>query len=329
MLYVIYGEERLLMDNRLEKLKEEYPIDMPELNLASFDCREVPLSVLSEEITSAPFFSQYRMTILYHPYFFTTEKIKGVSDKEIEAFCNLLFESDENHLIVLFQEGKLDERRKLVKQLRKLAQFFEAKHPDIHQLRATIRQGFKRRQATIDDDALELLIERAGHSLMQIKLEIEKLSLQHPHTTLSDVKLLVAKPIEENVFELSNAILKRQLDRIMDIYQDLMLKNEEPIRLIALIATNLRLLYQVSLLDRKGYNDKEISEYLDINPRRLPYIRKDCRQFELNDLLSLLDQLSKLDVAIKNGRQDKYQGLELFLLNVGTNMRGELYNGVD
>ena len=79
MLFVIYGEERLLMDNRLEKLKEEYPIEMPELNLSTFDCREVPLSLLSEEITSAPFFSPYRMTVLYHPYFFTTEKVKGAS----------------------------------------------------------------------------------------------------------------------------------------------------------------------------------------------------------------------------------------------------------
>lgn len=317
MLFVIYGEERLLMDNRLEKLKEEYPIEMPELNLSTFDCREVPLSLLSEEITSAPFFSPYRMTVLYHPYFFTTEKVKGASDKEIEAFTNLLFSTDPSRIVVLFQEGKLDERRKLVKQLRKQATFFEAKHPDIHQLRATIRNGFKRRQSTIDDDALELLIDRAGSSLMQLKLEIEKLTLHHAHTTLADVKLLVAKPIEENVFELSNAILRRQLDRIMDIYQDLMLKNEEPVRLIALIATNLRLLYQVRLLDRKGYNDQEISQYLDINSKRLPYIRRDCRQFELGDLLSLLDQLSQLDVAIKNGKVDKTQGLELFLLNVG------------
>ena len=114
------------MDNRLEKLKEEYPIEMPELNLSTFDCREVPLSLLSEEITSAPFFSPYRMTVLYHPYFFTTEKVKGASDKEIEAFTNLLFSTDPSHIVVLFQEGKLDERRKLVKQLRKQATFFEA-----------------------------------------------------------------------------------------------------------------------------------------------------------------------------------------------------------
>ena len=53
---------------------------------------------------------------------------------------------------------------------------------------------------------------------------------------------------------------------MMSIYKDLMTINEEPVKLIVLVANSMRLIYQVKLLDRKGYtvhrnNPTEPSQY--------------------------------------------------------------------
>ena len=82
------------------------------------------------------------------------------------------------------------------------------------------------------------------------------------------------------------------------------------------MASSLRTLYQVKLLDRKGYTDQEIGKYLDMNPYRLRYIRHDSPNFELDDLMQLIQSLSDLDLQIKRGMIDKYQGLELFLVKL-------------
>lgn len=95
-----------------------------------------------------------------------------------------------------------------------------------------------------------------------------------------------------------------------------MILNEEPIKLIVLIAGQMRLIYQVKLLDRKGYNDKEIGKFLGVNPYRLKYIRQEGKSFDLNELLKCLDELSKLDVQIKTGKIDKKMGLELFMIRI-------------
>lgn len=95
-----------------------------------------------------------------------------------------------------------------------------------------------------------------------------------------------------------------------------MILNEEPIKLIVLIAGQMRLIYQVKLLDRKGYNDKEIGKILGVNPYRLKYIRQEGKDFDLNELLECLDALSKLDVEIKTGKMDKKMGLELFMIRI-------------
>mgnify|MGYP005783782811 FL=1 len=100
------------------------------------------------------------------------------------------------------------------------------------------------------------------------------------------------------------------------IYHDLMILNEEPIKLIVLIANQMRLIYQVKLLVRKGYNDKEIGKILSINHYRLKYLRQEGQDYDLNELLECIDQLSKLDVEIKTGKIDKKVGLELFMIRI-------------
>ena len=95
-----------------------------------------------------------------------------------------------------------------------------------------------------------------------------------------------------------------------------MILNEEPIKLIVLIAGQMRLIYQVKLLDRKGYTDKEIGKILGVNPYRLKYLRQEGKDFDLNELLKCLDALSRLDVEIKTGKIDKKMGLELFMIRI-------------
>lgn len=316
MLFIITGAERLLMDQKLAALKKEYPLTSEDLNYISLDCREYSCQDIVNEVTSAPFFSDYRMVVLTHPYFLTTEKGRNEKEQEIEKLVDTLTKTDESMIAVIFWEGKLDERKKIVKRLRKQATSFNFDHLDASRLKSSTRQAFKKRGTSIDDDALALFLQRAGDSLLHIQNETEKLCLYSKHITLENIQTMVAKPIEENAFELSNALLRKDLARVLEIYHDLMIKNEEPVRLIALIASSLRTLYQVKLLDRKGYNDKEISQYLDMNPYRLRYIRMDSPHFELDDLLKLISQLSNLDVQIKRGQIDKYQGLELFFLNL-------------
>lgn len=316
MLFILTGQEQLLMDNRLVALKKEYPISEPDLNDTRLDCRDLSCQEIINEVTSVPFFSEYRFVVLTHPYFLNTEKGRNEKSEDIDRLVEALSHTSDDMIVVIYAPGKLDERRKATKALRKVATSFEYDHLEPHRLKATCRQAFKSRQTTIDEDALDLLLLRAGENLMKLQNETEKLCLYASHITLDDIKRLVTKPLEENAFELTGAMLKRDLNQVLTIYRDLMTKNEEPIRLIALMASSLRTLYQVKLLDRKGYNDKEIGKYLDMNPYRLRYIRQDAKNFELDDLLKLISDLSDLDVQIKRGLVDKYQGLELFFMKL-------------
>ena len=315
MIFVIYGEESFLMEQKLQSLKKEYDCNEDNMNISTYRANEDSLEEVYEDLITPPFLTDKKMVVLKNPYFLTTKKVKK-DNNELEYFEKCLINCDEV-IFVIYHVGKdFDERKKIVKNLRKQAQFFEIDKVNHYKLSDSTRQAIRRRDATIDDDALELLLSRLGDSLNNVALEVEKLCLYSKHITYDIVDELVSKPLDENVFALTSAILQKDRRKMFSIYHDLMILNEEPIKLIVLIAGQMRLIYQVKLLDRKGYNDKEIGKILGVNPYRLKYVRQEGKDFDLNELLQCLDDLSRLDVEIKTGKMDKKMGLELFMVRI-------------
>ena len=317
MNFVIYGDERLLMDDKLKELKERYHCSTDDMNYSVYDPSENSMSMILEDLRTLPFLTDYKMVVITHPLFLTSSKQKEVSEQDLKAFIDYIEQDNPTSILVIFHEGTFDERRKVMKSLRKHAQVFQMEKMDSHSVYKVTREMIMQKGAKIDNDALNLLLSRTGDNLFEISHQVEKLTLYTQHIRMEDVDALVAAPLEENVFALTNAILAHDMAKTMGIYKDLMVTNHEPIALIALIATSLRHLYEVKLLSRKGYNDREIAKMTGINPRAIYPIRKNGEKFEINELLAKLNELSQLDVKIKTGLIDKQRGLELFLLHMG------------
>lgn len=315
MLFVIYGTERLLMDQRLQKLKKQYQCSEEFMNYSQYDLNKESMETVLEDVMIPPFLSDHKMIVVKNADFLTTKKVKKENQDEYLMDC-MKYLDEHIHLVIFHDQKNFDERKKIVKYLRKNAQFFEINELNYYKISDTTRQAVKKRNCTIDDDALELLLSRKGSHLLDIVNEVEKLCLYTDHIDKQCVETLVSQPLDENVFDLTTAILNKDKEKMFSIYHDLMVLNEEPVKLIVLIANSMRLLYQVKLLDRKGYNDQEIAKLLSVNPFRLKYVRKGGQEFEIDELLRCLNELSLLDVKIKTGQIEKKLGLELFMLKI-------------
>lgn len=315
MICLIYGEERFLMEQKLASLKKEYNCNDENMNISVFRGDEDRMKDVYEDLITPPFFTDNKMVILKNPVFLTTKKVKK-DDEQLKYFEKCLTDNQETIFVIYYNGDDFDKRKKVVKQLLASAEVFKYDKVNHYRLSDSTRKAVKRRDATIDDDALELLLKRVDDSLEKVANEVEKLCLYNKHITYDIVDTLVSKPLDENVFDLTSAILQKNRQKMFMIYHDLMILNEEPVKLIVLIANQMRLIYQVKLLDRKGYNDKEIGKILSINPYRLKYLRQEGQDYDLNELLECIDRLSKLDVEIKTGKIDKKVGLELFMVRI-------------
>ena len=317
MIYVLYGEESFLLGQKLKDIKKEYSISEEMMNLSTYDALNTSLKEMIEDCNTPSFLSEYKMVVIKNPYFLTTQKVSAHLDKDTTLLENYVASPNPSTILVIYHDVKnFDERKKVVKLLKKETTFVIMEKATHLQLKSSVRAAIKKRGAMIDDPALEFMLGRLPNDLLIISNEVEKLCLYSSNITIEDINQIVTKPLEENAFELVGAIMKKNQQKAIEIYKDLMVNNEEPIKLIVLIAGQLRLLMQVKSLDRKGYNDQEIGKLLGVNPFRLKYIRPDASKYDIHDLASRLNDLAMLDSQIKKGEVSKNMGLELFLMNI-------------
>ena len=128
MLYVLYGTERLLMDQRLDKLKKDHRCNQEQMNYTVYDVSKEGMKVVLEDVMTPPFLSDEKMVVIKKADFLTTKKIKK-DNHDIDYFMQCLPYLDKTvHLVIFNDEKNFDVRKKVVKMLRKEAQFYEINH---------------------------------------------------------------------------------------------------------------------------------------------------------------------------------------------------------
>ena len=87
MLYVLYGTERLLMDQRLDKLKKDHHCNQEQMNYTVYDVSKEGMKVVLEDVMTPPFLSDEKMVVIKKADFLTTKKIKK-DNHDIDYFMH-------------------------------------------------------------------------------------------------------------------------------------------------------------------------------------------------------------------------------------------------
>ena len=131
-----------------------------------------------------------------------------------------------------------------------------------------------------------------------------------------DVEDICSINISDNVFELSNAILSRNFEKIFKIYNDLIIRNIEPITLISFLCTNFIFYDEILFLAKSGRSNEEIASMLSANPYRVQISLKNLKNYNTNKIAKILNDLFKLDKDIKLGNVDRFFAFEMFLTSL-------------
>lgn len=314
-VYLIYGNENYLIEKHLETIKKENNINID--NTIKLNLEEVPVQDALLEASTVSIFDTSKMIICDNCKFLTGEK-KGNLNHDIDSLSKYLNNPFKDVcLIFIVRSEKLDERKKIVKEIKKLSKVFECTKIENYNLNNFISNYIKEKGYIISNKDVNLIIERAGLNLANLINEVDKLLIykdDEKNITSIDIENLICKNIEDNIFALTNAIMENKKEKIINIYQDLTIMGEDPIKLISTLANQFRLLLQVNLMKRNSYSDNEMISILGEHPYRIKLAK--CSNFNEKLLKEKIIKLAELDFKIKSGALDKNLGLELFLLDI-------------
>lgn len=316
MMYLIFGEQELLVNKMIDKLAKSELDEIDDFNLVTFDGEKTPLHEIVNDASTLPFMTTKKVVVVKNAYFLTTENPKldfEQSFSELEEY--LKYENNETTIIFSAICTKLDDKKPIVKKIKEKAKIYAVDSVNKKDLPRVVRQMFEKQNLTISNDALNEFLSRCGEDMYLINNEIEKLSCYKKDIDIKDIEILVPKKIEDNVFEMIDSIFNKKIDKVFSIYNDLKASNNEPLTLISIIASQIRFLYQVMILKDKGYSENNIANELSCNSYRAKFALQKVYKLNKMDLTDMLEELSSLDIKIKSGEIDRFVGFELFLLN--------------
>ena len=317
-VYLIIGEESYFIDETVKRLKEALGTE-EEIEMSTFDLEEMPVDVVMDEADTIPFFSERKLVIAKNASFLkATEKGKEKIDhdvKRLEAW--LANPSDFSVTVFIAPYEKLDERKKVTKMMKEQAFVIQAETPKEQDLAVWIQGLVNTQGNTITQGAIEQLVSMVGANMLQLQMEIEKLSLyvgEGGEITTALVEDLVAKTLEQDAFKMLNAYFANDPVAALSIYHDLLRQKQEPIMLVGLLASNVRTMSNVFYLLKKGYHPQQIAKNLKIHPYRVKLMVQQRNRPSEESLLKALYQLAQVDLQLKTTGGNRERYLELFLL---------------
>ncbi len=316
-VYLIVGEESFFVDETIRKFKTAFPEE--EMELLTFDLEEQPIDFVIDEADTIPFFTERKMIIAKNASFLkATEKGKEKINHDLKRLENwLAHPSDTAVTIFIAPYEKLDERKKVTKLMKEKSVLLNAVTPQNHDLTTWIKSEASANGKKISATAIDKLVEMVGGNMLQLRQEIEKLSLylgDEQEIRVSLVEDLVAKTLEHDAFKMLNAFLEHRTKEALEIYHDLLRQKEEPIKLVGLLASNIRAMSNIFFLQQKGYHPQQIAKQLKMHPYRVKLITEQHNRPSNERLMQALYKLAEIDLQLKSVSGNRERYLELFLL---------------
>ena len=327
-ILVLTGEDIGQFEWLKKDILKKIGYDTSDLNYSYFDMKEASYAEVELDLVSLPFFADEKIVILDHLLDLTTDKKRNLTDEDLKQFENYLENPSESTRLVIFAEGKLDSKRRLVKLLKRDAQIIEATTPKEQDLKRYFSGQAQELGLHFVGDSLDQLLLKSGYDFGELQKNLALLQAykEDGQITLQDIEEVVPKSLQDNIFDLTQMILKRQIDQARNLVKDLRLQGEDEIKLIAILLGQFRMFSQVKIFSEEGQSESQIVASLSdlsgrkVNPYQVKFALRDSRRLSLSFLKQAMTTFIETDYAIKSGTYEKDYLFDLALLKVANSV---------
>ena len=327
-ILVLTGEDVGQFEWLKKDILKKIGYDPSDLNYSYFDMKEASYAEVELDLVSLPFFADEKIVILDHLLDLTTAKKRNLTDEDLKQFENYMENPSESTRLVIFAEGKLDSKRRLVKLLKRDAQIIEATTPKEQDLKRYFSGQAQELGLHFVGDSLDQLLLKSGYDFGESHKNLALLQAykENGQITLEDIEEVVPKSLQDNIFDLTQMILKRQIDQARNLVKDLRLQGEDEIKLIAILLGQFRMFSQVKIFSEEGQSESQIVVSLSdlsgrkVNPYQVKFALRDSRRLSLSFLKQTMMTFIETDYAIKSGTYEKDYLFDLALLKVANSV---------
>ena len=301
-IYWLEGEEPFFIDEIVDYAENKILTESEaSFNLTVFYGKDADWTTVINACRRYPMFAEKQVVIIKE-----AQQMKDID--KLESYVENPLPS--TIFVVSYKDKKLDARTKFAKTVKTKGELLSTKKMYDNKLPEWVNALLFHQNLAINPKALAILIDNIGNDLSRIKTEIEKLIVNlgtRKTITEDDIETYIGVSKEYNIFELQDAIGKRNIAKALKIIQYFE-KNPKaaPIQLIlpALYSFFSKVL---TIFSANSTDEKVIAAVLGVNP----YFVKDYMQAAKNynyggveKILLLLHHYNLKSVGIDNANNN-------------------------
>ena len=282
-VYWLEGDEPYFIDQIVDYAEHKILKESETgFNLTVFYGRDADWAAVVNACRRYPMFAERQVVLLKE-----AQQMKDID--KIESYIDNPLSS--TVFVVSYKDKKVDGRSKLAKTLKQKGELLTTKKIYDNQLPEWTSQMVQQHGLTINQRALLILVDHIGNDLSRIQNEIEKLAVNlgaRKNITEDDIENYIGVSKEFNVFEMQDAIAKKNFSKAIRIIQYFEANPKAaPIQMILPALYNF--FSKVFMVFGAGSNDeKAIATALGINPYFMKDYMQAARNYSYNGVEKIL-----------------------------------------
>lgn len=309
--YLIYGDDRYLCFDALNKIETAVNIGIKDMNSVVISGESVSAREIVDSANIYPFGDEHRLIIIKN-----FEQSKSKQDKEI--LQKYLAAPLESTILVFFSPDGA-EYFKSFKGLTSVC----CDKIDEKFIAAYIKNYLLKNEIMSSDEAVSLLITYCASDMTRITNELEKLVSYVYDTkslTADIVKDFVTQDKEYQVYELAEFIAKGDAESALDLVDSFSFKSGSGYLILSPLISNYRRALFVAI--NKDKTSSELANLLGIKEFAVKMLSRQTQVFSAKKLKTIVDMLGDYDRKIKVGEMKENIAIKTAVFNI-LNIRGK------
>ena len=308
--YLLYSNDGAILNKEINDLEKK--LDISDNDIIYYNIDDID-GIINEASTIGMFSLNKFIIINMDSYF---------KDKKDIHNINLLenyFDSynSNSYLVFVCNSDSIDSRKKIVNLIKKYGIVKKLEVNDNY-LNDYVNNYLKDNGYKINNGDVVYFINRVGNNINNVTNELDKLMLYKINDKIinrNDIDLLTVENIDDSIYDLVNCILKNDNEKAIKLYNNFINNGMDVNQIVAIIAAQIRLLYQVKRLYNSGKSNDEIAKILEFKSvYRVKYLLSDSYYYSESDLVKYLSKLADIDNAIKTSNGDGNMLMQLFIV---------------
>lgn len=286
---IFTGEETYFAERAINEMRKALLGPSDDINYVVFHGDSASGKEIADNASTYPMFSKRKLVVVKN-----AEKLSAKELPPLESYIES--PSPLTTLVLIFSDGKKP----------KLGGGKTATRFDFSPVKgnavSAVREEARKLGYDITRAGAEMLISLVGEDMQEIHSELLKLTLYK-----GDVKTIGPEEIENmtrktrfaDVYQLINAISKKDKRSAHRVLAELEAAGEEPLSILGLINWRFRLMWRAKELADKKIPRAEMLKQLKVSSGQFYYLSEDLKKFTYKDIVRIMGALSECDRKLK------------------------------